>query len=102
MKKIATAILLAAALGFTTSPANAETWSQFVIHLAKYSCQGQSAKFQNGCYAYIEPRVYKASSPADALAWCKGNKRCGKWYTDGTPAKQLCDDGCTYLYNMGN
>ncbi len=98
MKKIAMIVLFTAALGFfAASPAYA--WSNFIIHLADKACQGQSSGFKNGCYAYIEPRVEKASSPADALKWCK-ETRCNSWYNSSN--LQTCYDGCTYLYNFGN
>lgn len=98
MKKIAMIVLFTAALGFSAAPAHA--WSEFIIHLAKNACQGQSSYFKNGCYAYIEPRVEKASSPADALKWCK-KTRCNQWFYN-TAERQKCYDGCTYLYTFGN
>lgn len=99
MKKLAVILVFTLALGFSASPAFA--WSNFIIHLAKYACQGQNASFKNGCYAYIEPRVERASRPADALKWCKEN-RCNNWYRGNTNGKNKCIEGCNYLYNMGN
>ena len=101
MKKIAMIVLVTAALGFSTAPP-AHAWSNFIIHLTDGACQGQSSKFKNGCYSYIEYRVYHASSPQQALEWAKSSKRCSSWNNKGSNEWKTCVKGATYLYDMGD
>ncbi len=100
MKKIAMIVLVTAALGFSAAPP-AHAWSNFIKHLTNGACQGQSSKFKNGCYSYIEYRVDKVSSPAKALEWAKSGSRCSSWYNKGSNDWKTCVEGATYLYNMG-
>jgi hypothetical protein len=99
MKKIAIIVLVTVTLGFSAAPAYA--WSQFIIHLAKTACQGKSASFKNGCYAYIEPRVNNAYKKEAALNYCK-KTRCEKWYKPNGEGAKVCIEGCNYLYRMGD
>ncbi len=99
MKKLAIIVLVTAALGFSVAPP-AHAWSDFIIHLASSACQGRNSNFKNGCYAYIEPRINKASSPSEALKWCQ-ETRCTPWFTGQSDRKKQCYEGCDYLYKMG-
>lgn len=101
VKKIAVIVLVTAALGFSAAPPAHAAWSSFIKHLSKNACQGKNSYFKNGCYAYIEPRVDKASKPDAALDWCK-NTRCKCWFSNTSSGQKTCIEGCEYLYKMGD
>ena len=99
MKKTVMIVLVAAALGFTTAPP-AHAWSNFIIHMAAKACNGKSATFKNGCYAYIEAGIDYAKSSSEAIEWCK-ETRCDQWFS--SPSREsVCYSACEYLNEMDN
>jgi len=93
---IITSLIIAATLFAAPSKANA--WDQFIIFLAKTSCQGKSNHFKNGCFAYLDPRVNSSSSENESLERCK--TQCNSWYRNDASGKTKCHEGCQYLRNQ--
>jgi len=93
---IITSLIIAATL--FAAPSRADAWDQFIIFLAKKSCDGQSSNFKNGCFAYLAPRVNQCKSESASLEACK--KQCDHWFRYNSSGKNKCYDGCNYVRNQ--
>lgn len=77
------------------APLPASAYSNLVKFLTIEACEGQSAAYKNGCYAYLEPRILSSLSPDSSLASC--NSRCNSWFSTNPSNGSVCKQGCQFI-----